>query len=156
MLIVSAAELPMANEVMVNRVVNASSFLWYVADTSIRATLITPANSRSDYPYPPSTSDGWPNRRRETMKSVLMLRVVAIAFSLGIASAYAGDGDGQSALSPFTSAQDQSESVSVDARPTRPLFTIGRVGVHVWAPVPPPYNAEANGDLAARYLWGAG
>jgi hypothetical protein len=94
--------------------------------------------------------------RRETMKTMLVLRAVAMVFSLGIGSAYAGNGDGQSAPPPFTSARDQSKSVSVDALRTRPLFTIGGVGVHVWAPVPPPYNAEANGDLAARYLWGAG
>ncbi len=90
------------------------------------------------------------------MKTMLVLRAVAMVFSLGIGSAYACDGDGQSAPPPFTSARDQPQSVSVYAQQTRPLFTIARVGVHVWAPVPPPYDAEANGDLAARYLWGAG
>jgi hypothetical protein len=94
--------------------------------------------------------------RRETMKTMLALRAVAMVFGLGIGSAYAGNGDSQSAPPPFTSARDQSKSVSVDALQTRPLFTIGRVGVHVWAPVPPPYNPETNGDLAPRHLWGAG
>ena len=88
------------------------------------------------------------------MKDLLLLRAVVMAFSLGVGSAYASDS--QSARPPFTSDQDQPQSASAGAPQTRPLFAIGRVGVHVWAPVPPPYNAEANGDLAARYLWGAG
>jgi hypothetical protein len=37
-----------------------------------------------------------------------------------------------------------------------PMFTFGRGGVRVWTPVAPPYNAQANGDLAARDIWGAG
>ena len=41
-------------------------------------------------------------------------------------------------------------------RRTAPLFTLGRGGVQVWTPVAPPYNAQANGDLAARDIWGAG
>jgi hypothetical protein len=39
---------------------------------------------------------------------------------------------------------------------TAPVFTLGRDGVYVWTPVAPPYNAQANGDLAARDIWGAG
>jgi hypothetical protein len=39
---------------------------------------------------------------------------------------------------------------------TAPLFTLGRDGVQVWTPVAPPYNPQANGDLAARDIWGAG
>jgi hypothetical protein len=88
------------------------------------------------------------------MKALLMLRAVAMVFSLGVGAAYASDG--QSTPPPFTLDQDRPQSASAGAPQTRPLFTIGRVGVHVWAPVPPPYNAEANGDLAARYLSGAG
>ena len=42
------------------------------------------------------------------------------------------------------------------SRQTAPLFTLGRDGVQVWTPVAPPYNAQANGDLAARDIWGAG
>jgi hypothetical protein len=90
------------------------------------------------------------------MKSVLVLRAVAMVFSICIGSAYAGGNDGPSALSSSTSAQDQPHSVSGGALEVPRLFTIGRVEVRVWAPVPPPYNAEANGDLAARYLWGTG
>jgi hypothetical protein len=42
----------------------------------------------------------------------------------------------------------------VDAPGSSPLFTIGGVGVHVWAPVEPHYNGEANRDPAAESLWG--
>jgi hypothetical protein len=38
-----------------------------------------------------------------------------------------------------------------------PLFTIGGVvGVYLWAPVEPAYDANANRDLAANPLWGSG
>ena len=102
----------------------------------------------------PSTGHSRPNTMGETMKVLLTFRAVAMAFSLGVGSAYASDG--QSARPPFALDQDQPRSASARAPQMRPLFTIGRVGIHVWAPVPPPYNAEANGDLAARYLRGAG
>lgn len=36
-----------------------------------------------------------------------------------------------------------------------PLFTLGNVGVHLWAPVEPSYNANANRNLAADPLWEA-
>jgi len=90
------------------------------------------------------------------MKTMLMLRAVVMVFSLGIGSAYAGDGDGQITRPPFTPAQDQPYSVSVGGRPTPPLFTVGRVEVHVWAPVAQPHNTEANEDPTARTIWGAG
>lgn len=35
-----------------------------------------------------------------------------------------------------------------------PVFTLGGLPVHVWAPVPPYYNARANRNLAADPLWG--
>ena len=37
---------------------------------------------------------------------------------------------------------------------SRPLFKIGGLPVHVYAPVEPPYNAAANRNLAADPLWG--
>jgi hypothetical protein len=37
-----------------------------------------------------------------------------------------------------------------------PLFTIGGMGVRVWAPVEPHYNGEANRDPTAESLWGPG
>ena len=120
------------------------------------ASVISAANTSAVYPYPPSPRNGRPNTRNGAMTTMLMLRAVAMVFSLGIDSAYAGEGDWHSAPPPLTSDQDQPPSVSIGVLQTRPLFTIGGVGVHVWAPVPPPYNAEANGVLAARHLSGAG
>jgi hypothetical protein len=35
-----------------------------------------------------------------------------------------------------------------------PLRTIRGIELRVWTPVAPTYNAEANGDLAARNIWG--
>jgi hypothetical protein len=92
------------------------------------------------------------------MRIMLILRVATMVFTLGIGSAYAGDGDGQSAPPPATSmqAQHQQHSVSVGAPQTPPLFTIGGVHVRLWAPVAPSYNAQTDGDLAARDVWGGG
>jgi hypothetical protein len=44
------------------------------------------------------------------------------------------------------SARDESRSP--------PVFTIGGLDVHVWAPVEPHYNGEANRDPTAESLWG--
>ncbi len=90
------------------------------------------------------------------MKTMFMLHAVAMMFSLGVNSAYAGDGDGQAPRPPFTSIEAQSCSVSLAGPQTPKLFTIGRVGVRVWAPVPPAYSAEANGDVAGRNFLGRG
>jgi hypothetical protein len=90
------------------------------------------------------------------MKSMLMLRAATALFSVGIGSACAGDVYGEAAPTPFTAMQSQVNSVSVDIPRRSPLFIIGRVEVRVWAPVAPSYNAEANRDLATRYIWGAG
>jgi hypothetical protein len=85
------------------------------------------------------------------MKTMIALRAASMVFTLGIGSAYAAEGDGQL----FTSVQAQ-HSVSVGSQQKAPLFTLGGAEVRVWAPVAPPYNAEANGNLAARDIWGAG
>jgi hypothetical protein len=34
-----------------------------------------------------------------------------------------------------------------------PLFRIGGLPVHLWAPVPPPYDSSANRNLAADPVW---
>jgi hypothetical protein len=47
-----------------------------------------------------------------------------------------------------------SSSVVQEPDGSSPLFKIGRLPVHVWAPVEPGYNTEANGNLAADPLWG--
>jgi hypothetical protein len=88
------------------------------------------------------------------MKTMLLLCAAAMVLTNGIGSAYAADGDGQSTL--FTSvAQQQQHSLAVGAQ-SPPLFTSGGVGVRVWTPMAPSYNAAANGDLAARDIWGQG
>jgi hypothetical protein len=92
------------------------------------------------------------------MKTMLMACAAAMVLTFGIGSAHAADGDDQPAPTPFTSvgAQQQQEPIAAGALQTPPLFTLGRVGIQVWAPMAPPYNAGANGDLAARDIWGAG
>jgi hypothetical protein len=90
------------------------------------------------------------------MKTMLVLRAATMLLGAGIGSAYAGNLNGQTMSSPATAFQTQLPSVSIGAPSTPPLFSIGGIDVRVWAPVAPPYNAEANGDLAARGIWGAG
>ena len=90
------------------------------------------------------------------MKTMLVLGAATALFSVDIGSACASNVYGQAVPTPFTAMQSQLNSVSIGAPRTSPLFTIGRVEVRVWAPVAPPYNAEADGDVAARYIWGAG
>ncbi len=43
-------------------------------------------------------------------------------------------------------------SAQTTARQMRPLFTIGNVAVGIWTPLPPPYDASANRNLAANPL----
>jgi hypothetical protein len=93
--------------------------------------------------------------RRKTMKR-LMLRAVAMVLTFGIGSAYAADGQSPTTLFTSVEAQQRQHSIAVGALQTSPLFTSGGAGVRVWAPVAPPYNAGANGNLAARNIWGAG
>jgi hypothetical protein len=42
-----------------------------------------------------------------------------------------------------------------DEPPSRPLFTVGGLDVHVWAPAEPHYNGDADRDPAAEPLWHA-
>jgi hypothetical protein len=90
------------------------------------------------------------------MRTMLTLRAAAMLIGVGVGSAHAGNNDGQSAPPPFTSIQTQPQSTSVKAPRTFPLFTFGGVEVRVWAPVAPPYNSKADGDLAATDIWSAG
>jgi hypothetical protein len=96
-----------------------------------------------------------PRMRRKTMKR-LMLRAVAMVLTFGIGSAYAADGQSPTTLFTSVEAQQRQHSIAVGALQTSPLFTSGGAGVRMWAPVAPPYNAGANGNLAARNIWGAG
>ncbi len=57
-------------------------------------------------------------------------------------------GTTQTLQAPYTATNpDQSAAGS------RPLFHIGQLPVVVWAPVQPPYNAKANGTVAANWPW---
>ena len=87
------------------------------------------------------------------MKTMTMLRAAAMVLTFGIGSAYAAD---TPTLFTSVEAQQQQTSISISALQKPPLFTIRGLGVHVWAPTAPPYNAGANGDLAARDIWGTG
>ena len=49
------------------------------------------------------------------MKIILILRAAMMVLTLGIASAYAGDGDGQSAVTLFTEVQAQQQA-AIQAR----------------------------------------
>jgi hypothetical protein len=87
---------------------------------------------------------------------MLILRAAVVLLSVGVGSAYAGDDDGQVASPPSASKLAEFHPVLAGAPRSSPLFTIGGIEVHVWAPVAPPYNAEANGDLATKDIWSAG
>ena len=90
------------------------------------------------------------------MKTMIMLLACTMVFSLGIGTAYAGNGDGQLGPAPLGSNQVQPRPVLGSTLRSRPLFTIGGIEVHVRAPVTPPYNTEANDDRAGWNLWGTG
>jgi hypothetical protein len=90
------------------------------------------------------------------MKTMPVLRAVAMLLGAGVWPAYAGNGNDRSMPSPATAIQAQLPSVSIDAQRVPPLFSIGGIEVRVWAPVASPYKAEASGDLAARDIWNAG
>jgi hypothetical protein len=88
---------------------------------------------------------------------MLILRAAAVLLCVGVGSTYAVYGDRQSAPPPpFASTLAEFHSVLAGPAQTSPLFTIGGFEVHLWAPVAPPYNAEANGDPATRDIWSPG
>ena len=88
---------------------------------------------------------------------MLVLCAAAVLLCGGVGWAFAVDGDGQSAPPPpFAPTLAEFHSVLSGPAQTSSLFTIGGFEVHLWAPVAPPYNAEANGHLATRDIWSAG
>ena len=58
--------------------------------------------------------------------------------------------------SQTTTAQSVPAGTGRNIPESKPLFMIGGVGVYLWAPVEPPYDANANRNLAADPLWEAG
>ena len=89
------------------------------------------------------------------MKTMHMFCAVAILIVVGVGAARASEDDGQSAPQSVATTRAPRLSISDTAARTFLLFTIGGVEVRVWAPVALPYNAEANGNLAAREIWSA-
>jgi hypothetical protein len=87
--------------------------------------------------------------RETSMRTMITLLAAASMLSIGIGSAYAGDGDRQSALTTLL-AQQNADSVVGARERGRPLFTIGGMEVRVWAPVAPPYNDGTYGDVRPR------
>jgi hypothetical protein len=80
------------------------------------------------------------------------------AFVLMVAAVASGRARGSEV--PGTSHATPAQSVPAGNKssvpPSTPLFTIGGVlGVYLWAPVEPAYDANANRDLAAKSLWGS-
>ena len=63
----------------------------------------------------------------------------------------------QSPQLPNTSGMTQAPGIAgapqQSERQSRPLFTIGGLEVHMWAPVEPYYNANINRPLAEVPLW---
>lgn len=39
---------------------------------------------------------------------------------------------------------------------SRPLFNVGKLEVHIWAPMEPYYDANMNRTAAANPIWGSG
>jgi hypothetical protein len=73
---------------------------------------------------------------------------------LAASGAYAQQRNSPAAGASYVFGAGPTSGGSPDAPGSSPLFTIGGVGVHVWAPVEPHYNGEANRDPAAESLWG--
>jgi hypothetical protein len=72
--------------------------------------------------------------------------IIAVAVLIGISCAVA--------RASVNGAATGTDSVPVGALKKPPLRTIRGIELRVWTPVAPTYNAEANGDLAARNIWG--
>ena len=88
-----------------------------------------------------------------------MNRIGTIALGASVLmAATVGSGRAGSSEVPGASQATPAQSVSAGNKSGVPqstsLFTIGGVvGVYLWAPVEPVYDANANRDLAANPLW---
>jgi hypothetical protein len=80
----------------------------------------------------------------KTMGAVVVGASVLMLAAAGSAGAQNSEWN-QSQPAPIESAQG---TVEDNAPEGQPLFTIGGLGVHVWAPVESPYDSRANGSLA--------
>ena len=88
-----------------------------------------------------------------------MNRIGAIALGASVLMvATVASGRARSSEVPGASQATPAQSVPAGNKSSvpqsTPLFTIGGVvGVYLWAPVEPAYDANANRDLAANPLW---
>jgi hypothetical protein len=90
-----------------------------------------------------------------------MNRCVAVVFGVVVVARTAAASGQQPNLQPPAGADQAiapgpTEFVSGRGDQQSPLFTLGGLGVRVWAPLEPHYNAEANRNLAEQTVWGAG
>jgi hypothetical protein len=90
-----------------------------------------------------------------------MNQVCAVAFSVfvlvGATTAHAQEQDPEMpSVSHFSGTEPAGAGSMQDDQQSHPLFTFGGLDIRVWAPVEPPYNARANGNLAERPFGGAG
>jgi hypothetical protein len=87
-----------------------------------------------------------------------MNRLVAVALcASALMAATVDDGRTREAPRPSQAAPNQSiQAVTGSASQSTPLFKIGGMTVHIWAPVEPTYNANANRNLSGDALWESG
>jgi hypothetical protein len=87
--------------------------------------------------------------------------IMAVALS-GLAVMVASTANSQERSSPMPDTGhaygigSAADGAARDEPRSPPLFTAGGLEVHVWAPVEPHYNGDANRDPAAEPLWHAG
>jgi hypothetical protein len=86
----------------------------------------------------------------------------AIIAAVGLTLMITGTARAQTKQAPATGPTYTGQSVTADIRGStpvtqpRPLATIGNVAIGVWAPVPLPYNASNNRNLASNAIGGDG
>jgi hypothetical protein len=89
-------------------------------------------------------------------QGTIMNRCVAVVFGVVVvAGASTANGQEQYPQPPGVGQVTEPGSVpGQDDRQSRVLFTLDGLDVHVWAPLEPHYNAEANRNLAGQSIWG--
>ncbi|HET6234741.1 MAG TPA: hypothetical protein VFE41_07220 [Acetobacteraceae bacterium] len=104
-----------------------------------------------------------PAKHYANSKEQAMNRLSAIAFGAVVAvatTAAYGQEPSATVLSTTPAARAPyyyPDNVELSSRQSAtPLFTIGGFAGQIWAPVKPPYNTEADRNLAADPMWDAG
>jgi hypothetical protein len=87
-----------------------------------------------------------------------MNQIMALALGgLAVMAASTAHGQERNTPDPDTSSVFGTGQAAVGSPPgeprSSPLFTFGGLNVHVWAPMEPHYNADANRNLAGDPLW---